>query len=75
MVSLRRAKSRKPKSTLLFTEKDRWKTTKKDSRQNGRPEMAHTRNFADVIRAKIADDPALAEAIEAESFSADIAQK
>ena len=37
--------------------------------------MARTRNFADVIRAKMAADPELAKAIEVEYFHADIAQK
>jgi DNA-binding XRE family transcriptional regulator len=37
--------------------------------------MARTRNFADVIRTKMAASPELAEAIENESFNADIAEK
>ncbi len=37
--------------------------------------MARTKNFAAVIRAKLAADPDLAEAVEAESFNADIAMK
>jgi DNA-binding XRE family transcriptional regulator len=37
--------------------------------------MARTRNFADVIRTKMAANPELAEAIENESFNADIAEK
>ena len=37
--------------------------------------MGRTKNFADVIRAKMAADPALAEAVEAESFNADLARK
>jgi len=37
--------------------------------------MARTRNYADVIRAKLAADPELAEAVEFESFNADIAAK
>lgn len=37
--------------------------------------MASTRNFADVIRAKIAANLDLAEKIAAESFNADIAMK
>jgi transcriptional regulator with XRE-family HTH domain len=37
--------------------------------------MGRTRNFADVIRAKMAADPALAEAVEEESFNADVAMK
>jgi len=34
-----------------------------------------TRNFVDVIRAKMATDPDLAEAIETASFNADVAMK
>lgn len=34
-----------------------------------------TRNFGDVIRAKLAANPELAKAVEAESFNADIAQQ
>jgi ribosome-binding protein aMBF1 (putative translation factor) len=34
-----------------------------------------TRNFGDVIRAKLAADPELAKAVEEESFNADIAQQ
>jgi DNA-binding XRE family transcriptional regulator len=34
-----------------------------------------TRNFGDVIRAKLAADAELAKAVEEESFNADIAQK
>jgi transcriptional regulator with XRE-family HTH domain len=37
--------------------------------------MGRTKNFADIIRAKMASDPALAEAVEAESFNADLAMK
>ncbi|MFL5245818.1 MAG: multiprotein-bridging factor 1 family protein [Gemmataceae bacterium] len=37
--------------------------------------MPHTRNFADVIRSKLAADPKLAKAVEQESFNADIAMK
>jgi transcriptional regulator with XRE-family HTH domain len=37
--------------------------------------MARTRNFADIIRKKIAADADLAEAIEAESFNTDVAMK
>jgi ribosome-binding protein aMBF1 (putative translation factor) len=37
--------------------------------------MARTRNFADVIRAKMAANPELAEAIENESFNSDVAEK
>jgi ribosome-binding protein aMBF1 (putative translation factor) len=37
--------------------------------------MARTRNFVDVIRAKLAADPKLAEAVEHEAFNADIAMK
>jgi transcriptional regulator with XRE-family HTH domain len=37
--------------------------------------MARTRNFAEVIRAKLAADPKLAEAVEQEAFNADIAMK
>ena len=37
--------------------------------------MAHTRNLADVIRAKLAADPALAEGVEQEAFNADVAIK
>jgi transcriptional regulator with XRE-family HTH domain len=37
--------------------------------------MTRTRNFADIIRAKIAADPDLAEAIKKESFNADLAIK
>lgn len=37
--------------------------------------MRHTKNFADVIRAKMASSPELADAIERESFNADIAHK
>ena len=37
--------------------------------------MASTKNFGDVIRAKIAANPDLAEAIKNESFNSDIAQK
>ena len=37
--------------------------------------MARTKNFGDVIRAEIAADLDLAEAVEQESFNADIAQK
>ena len=37
--------------------------------------MARTRDFADVIRAKMAADPDLAEAVESASFSADVARK
>ena len=37
--------------------------------------MARTRNFADLIRAKMAAKPELATAVEEESFNADIAQK
>jgi ribosome-binding protein aMBF1 (putative translation factor) len=37
--------------------------------------MARTRNFADVIRAKMAANPKLAEAIENESFNSDVAEK
>ena len=37
--------------------------------------MGRTKNFADVIRAETAADPALAEAMENESFNADIAMK
>ena len=35
--------------------------------------MAHTRNLADVIRAKIAANPDLADAVENASFNADVA--
>jgi len=34
-----------------------------------------TRNFADLLRAKIDADPDLAEAVDRESFNADVAQK
>jgi len=34
-----------------------------------------TRNFGDVIRAKLAANPELAKAVEEESFNADIAQQ
>ena len=34
-----------------------------------------TRNFGDVIRAKLAANPELAAAVEEESFNADIAQQ
>ena len=34
-----------------------------------------TRNYADVIRAKMAADPDLADVIESESFNADVAMK
>jgi predicted transcriptional regulator len=34
-----------------------------------------TRNFGDVIRAKLAADPELAKAVEEEAFHADIAQQ
>ena len=37
--------------------------------------MARTRNFADVIRAKLANNAKLAEAVEQEAFNADIAMK
>src|SRR5258708_4639047 len=41
--------------------------------------MAHsrkrTRNFVDVIRAKMAADPDLAEAVEEAAFNADVAMK
>ena len=37
--------------------------------------MATTRDFAKVIRAKLAANPALAKAVEAEAFHADIACK
>ena len=37
--------------------------------------MARTRNFADVIRAKLAANPDLAEGVEQEAFNADIAMK
>ncbi len=37
--------------------------------------MARTKNFADVIRAKMASDPDLATAIAEESFNASIAQQ
>jgi ribosome-binding protein aMBF1 (putative translation factor) len=37
--------------------------------------MARTRNFADVIRAKLAANPKVAEAVEKEAFNADIAMK
>ena len=37
--------------------------------------MARTKNFADVIRSKLAADPSLAEAVEEESFNADLAMK
>src|SRR5438034_10892554 len=37
--------------------------------------MARTRNFADVIRAKMAANPDLAEAVESELFNADVAMK
>jgi transcriptional regulator with XRE-family HTH domain len=37
--------------------------------------MARTKNFAAFIRAKLAADPDLAEAVEAESFNLDIAGK
>lgn len=37
--------------------------------------MPRTKDFAEVIRAKVAANPGLAEAIEAESFRTDIALK
>jgi transcriptional regulator with XRE-family HTH domain len=37
--------------------------------------MARTRDFAEVIRGKLAADPDLAAVVEDESFSADIAMK
>jgi transcriptional regulator with XRE-family HTH domain len=37
--------------------------------------MGRTRNFADVIRARMAAEPALAQAVEVESFNSDIATK
>jgi len=37
--------------------------------------MARTKNFADVIRAKMGSDPELARAIAEESFNASIAQQ
>ncbi len=37
--------------------------------------MARTRDYADVIRAKMAADPELANAIEDQSLGADIAEK
>ncbi len=37
--------------------------------------MARTRNFADVIRAKMAVNPDLAESVEIDSFNADVAMK
>lgn len=37
--------------------------------------MAKTRNFAEVIRAKLAANPDLAALVETESFNADVAAK
>jgi len=37
--------------------------------------MARTKNLADVIRAKLATDPELAEGVEQEAFNADLATK
>jgi len=37
--------------------------------------MARTKDFAKVIRDRLASDPDLAEAVEAESFNADVAMK
>ncbi len=37
--------------------------------------MGRTKNFADVIRTKLAADPDLAAAVEREAFNADIAMK
>src|SRR5713226_6209561 len=37
--------------------------------------MARTRNFADVIRAKLAANATLAKGVEREAFNADIAMK
>src|SRR5437016_6522229 len=37
--------------------------------------MARTKNFADVIRSKLAANPKLAKAVEQEAFNADIAMK
>src|SRR5438067_119077 len=41
----------------------------------GGVKMARTRNFADVVQAKITANPDLAEAVENESFNADVAMK
>jgi ribosome-binding protein aMBF1 (putative translation factor) len=37
--------------------------------------VTHTRNFVDVIRAKLRADPELADMVEEESFNADLASK
>jgi ribosome-binding protein aMBF1 (putative translation factor) len=37
--------------------------------------VRRTRDFAEVIQRKLEDDPDLAEAVEAESFNADVAMK
>jgi ribosome-binding protein aMBF1 (putative translation factor) len=37
--------------------------------------MARTKNFADVIRSKLAANPDLADAVELEEFHADLAQE
>jgi len=37
--------------------------------------MKRTKNFAEVIRAKLATDPALAQAVAVEAFNADLAMK
>ena len=37
--------------------------------------MARTRNFADVIRAKLAADPKLAKGVLEESFNSNVAQQ
>ena len=39
------------------------------------PKKRRTRNFAEVIRAKLQAKPALARAVEDEAFNADIARK
>jgi ribosome-binding protein aMBF1 (putative translation factor) len=39
------------------------------------PRKKRTRNFGDVIRAKLAAHPELAKAVEEQSFNADIAQQ
>jgi transcriptional regulator with XRE-family HTH domain len=37
--------------------------------------LRRTKNFADVVRSKLSQNPDLAEAVKGESFNADIAQK
>src|SRR2546421_389427 len=77
MALPRRDLSRMLRSSMRFEQENSWTVIAIATRQNGSCDMAkkRTRNFGDVIRKKLAANPALARAVEEESFNANIAQQ